>query len=448
MAKLFGTDGVRGIANKYPMTAEFALELALVCGNKICTKHKKVLIAKDTRISGDMLESALCAGFTSSGVDVVLLGVLPTPILTAITSSYDVDMAVMITASHNPYYDNGIKLIDANGDKFADKVTKDIENKIIQKKWKLNNKNLGKIIYDDTAKSRYFDLLAPIVPEKSVLKGLRLVIDCANGAFSDILPDVFMKLGAGVIAIGKEPNGYNINKDCGSQHIKNLQDTIRDTKAHMGIAVDGDGDRIVVCDENGNKVPAEQLIAFVANYLAKLGKIKNKILVSTIVANVGLEKYAKENGWEYHSTPVGERYVIDKMQKIGASVGGEESGHIVVSDFCKTGDGLVAGLLTALGVLESGKKVSEVFSLFALEPLFYENIRFDNKDVLEKVLLEKGVVKAVKTAKKMLEATGRIVLRPSGTEPLLRIWVCGEDANMVEKAGNVIVAEVLRVRQC
>ncbi len=444
MAKLFGTDGVRGIANQYPMTAEFALKLAMACGQEICKSRKKVIIAKDTRVSGDMLESALCAGFTSAGVDVVLLGVLPTPALTVITSSYQADMAVMITASHNPYHDNGIKLINAEGDKFGDDVTASLEKLVQEGTFVLNPDEIGRVSHDDKALSKYLDVISQIPPSSNALKGLKLVVDCANGAFSHILPDVFMKLGAGVLVIGNEPDGFNINKACGSQHIEKMQETVRGAHADMGIAVDGDGDRIIICDENGAKIPSEQLIAFVADYLFAQGLLEKKAVVSTILSNTGLEKYVRQKGWDYYSTPVGERYVIEKMQEIGASAGGEESGHVVVSKFSKTGDGLVVGLLVALGVLAQKKKVSEIFPLFGFEPLFYKNPRFASKEVLAQIVADEGVQKAAERAKEIMKTCGRVVLRPSGTEPLMRVWVCGSDEQKVQEAGNLIMSEIAR----
>lgn len=265
--KLFGTDGVRGVANEFPMTAEFAFRLAQTLSHLICTQKKRVAIGKDTRVSGDMLESALIAGFTSMGVNVIKMGVVPTPLLTAEVGSLNADMAVMITASHNPYHDNGIKLVNNSGDKFSDEKTAELEKLLTSDMvFTQNKENIGRVFEDEKSIPAYMANARSIAPNTNALKGLRVVLDCANGAFSKIMPQIFKDLGAGVITLADAPDGYNINKDCGSQHTEKMQQVVTDSHAHLGIAVDGDGDRIIICDENGTRIEGDQIIAFLATY--------------------------------------------------------------------------------------------------------------------------------------------------------------------------------------
>lgn len=333
--KLFGTDGVRGVANVYPMTAEFAVKLGMACGQEICRNKRRAAIGRDTRISGEMLEAGLTAGLTAAGIDVVKLGVLPTPAVTSVTPELGVDMSFMITASHNPYQDNGIKLITAEGDKFSDEVTSRLEELIAADSFELEGCRLGTVSENKEAVVLYLEKAKSFIESDRPLKGLRVVLDCANGVFADIMPQVFKDLGAGVITLGNRPDGYNINKDCGSQHPEKMFETVRDAHAHLGIAVDGDGDRIIVCNEKGEKVASEQLIAFLAETLKEEGKYNGNAVVSTVLSNTALERYIRSLGMEYYSTKVGERAVIAKMQEVGCSIGGEESGHVVVADYGK-----------------------------------------------------------------------------------------------------------------
>ena len=433
--KLFGTDGVRGVANQFPMTADFALKLAMAAGNLVCTSKKKVAIARDTRISGKMLESALASGFMAAGVDVLLLGVLPTPALTTVTPTLDVDMAVMITASHNPYHDNGIKLINAQGDKFSDEDTAKIEAVLKAEDFSLSPDNIGQVTEVPDAVVAYLDKVLPIVgSEEQPLKGLRIVLDCANGAFYKIMPEIFMNLGAGVIALAHEPDGCNINKDCGSQHIDNMLKVVKEAHAHLGIACDGDGDRIIVCNEKGEKVASEQLIAFIAQSMKDQGVLNNRPVVSTIVSNTGLDSFIRSLGVEYYATKVGERYVIEKMKEVKAAVGGEESGHVVLGDYSKTGDALVVGLFLSLALVNSKKKMSELFPVFSLEPVAAFNLRFADNAVVKKIMADEQVLKAADAASQKVAACGRVVFRASGTEPVVRIWVGGKDETLVNEA--------------
>ena len=433
--KLFGTDGVRGVANQYPMTAEFALKLAMAAGEKVCTNKKKVAIARDTRISGEMLETAMASGFMASGVDVLLLGVMPTPVLTAIPSALDVDMAVMITASHNPYHDNGIKLIDAAGNKFSDKATAEIEQLIAKGEFSLNPDKIGTSSSMPDAVMLYVEKLCELVGDNErPLAGLRVVLDCANGAFYKLMPEMFKQFGAGVIVIGNEPNGMNINKDCGSQHIEQMQKVVKEAHAQLGVACDGDGDRIIVCNEKGEKVSSEQVIAFIAKYMAENGTLQGRPVVSTILSNTGLDSFIASLGVEYFATKVGERYVIEKMKEVKAAVGGEESGHLVLGDYSKTGDALVVGLFLSLALVNSKKKMSELFPVFSLEPVAAFNLRFADNAVVKKIMADEQVLKAADAASQKVAACGRVVFRASGTEPVVRIWVGGKDETLVNEA--------------
>ena len=433
--KLFGTDGVRGVANQFPMTADFALKLAMAAGNLVCTSKKKVAIARDTRVSGKMLESALASGFMAAGVDVLLLGVLPTPALTTVTPTLDVDMAVMITASHNPYHDNGIKLINAQGDKFSDEDTTKIEAALKAEDFSLSPDNIGQVTEVPDAVVAYLDKVLPIVgTEEQPLKGLRIVLDCANGAFYKIMPEIYKNLGAGVIALAHEPDGCNINKDCGSQHIDTMLNVVKEAHAHLGIACDGDGDRIIVCNEKGEKVASEQLIAFIAQSMKEQGVLNNRPVVSTIVSNTGLDSFIRSLGVAYYATKVGERYVIEKMKEVKAAVGGEESGHVVLGDYSKTGDALVVGLFLSLALVNSKKKMSELFPVFSLEPVAAFNLRFADNAVVKKIMADEQVLKAADEASQKVAACGRVVFRASGTEPVVRIWVGGKDENLVNEA--------------
>lgn len=442
MDRLFGTDGVRGVVNRNPMTADFATKLGMACGTEICKVYRKVAIARDTRISGEMLQSALTAGFLASGVDVIELGVLPTPALTAVTADLQVDMSVMITASHNPYYDNGIKLINANGDKFDDETTTRLEQLVIEGSFELSSELLGRISTYNEALVMYLEKAKSFIDEPRPLKGMRVVLDCANGCFSEIMPQVFKDLGAGVIALGNEPDGYNINRDCGSQHPEKLYETVVGAHADIGIAVDGDGDRLLVCDNNGQKIAAEQIIAFLAGYLKNKGKYRGNAVVSTIIANTALERYIRSLGFDYYSTKVGERAIIAKMQETGCSLGGEESGHIVALDYCKSGDGMVNALLVCLALAESGKKMSEVFPVFAADACIFVSVAAADRMMVSRAASSDEIKQAVVKAENVLDGTGRVVLHPSGTEPKIRVWVSGSDEILVRKASDMVVSEV------
>lgn len=430
MAKLFGTDGVRGIANQYPMTADFALALGKACGKLICKDKKKVAIAKDTRLSGDLLENALTAGFTSQGIDVLKLGIIPTPALTSLTAGLNVDMAVMITASHNPYTDNGIKLLNGQGDRFDDAVINSLEQLVEQNEFSYSQDEIGKVSYCEHPALTYMEQAVQVLNGQK-LTGLRVVLDCANGAFSEILPEVFMKVGAGVIVIGNQPDGRNINKECGSQHTEKLSQMVVDTHAQMGIAVDGDGDRIIVVDENGKRLDGDQIIAFLAKTLQENGQLKNSCVAATVFSNLGLDKYLRGLGITVHRSAVGEKNVILKMREFGANLGGEESGHMVLSDYSRTGDGMVTALTVAMGYLKSGKKMSELFPVFEPYPCSEVDTYFSDKDELLLAAKDEDVAAEAEKVRQELGAEGNVIVRKSGTEPLVKVKIMGLDYQQI-----------------
>ncbi len=436
--KWFGTDGVRGVANEFPMTAEFALKLAMSTAELICKNKRKVAIAKDTRISGDMLEAALIAGFTSKGIDVVRLGIIPTPAVTTFVSELDVDMALMITASHNPYYDNGIKLIDANGDKFSDEITAEIEALIEQNSFIVGRDNLGQVFEDNSIKDKYKKIAFDMFGGNN-LHGLKIVVDCANGCFFQILPDVLQKLGAEVIELGVNPDGYNINRDCGSQHPENMLELVKQKDADLGIAVDGDGDRIKICDNKGNLIKSEQLMAFLAKYMQDIGENKGRAFASTKLSNTALERYITQVlGLEYLSTNVGERAVIKALKERRGVIGGEESGHIVLLEYAKSGDAMMTALKVIKGLVNADKKLSDIFPLFDDDFLYFENFKLDTMDMVKNVAANQELKDLVENLSAKISGHGRVVLHPSGTEPKVRVWVCGDNENMVKDFGELL----------
>ena len=432
--KLFGTDGVRGVANTYPMTAEFAFKLAKILSSVVCLTHKKVAIGKDTRLSGDMIEAALCAGFTSCGISVISLGVVPTPLVTLKTPSLGIDMALMITASHNPYSDNGIKLINADGDKFPDDFYKKIEQLIEENNFLISQtSSIGTSSVNTDIVEQYIEDMRNIAPNYKALQGLRVVLDCANGAYSYILPQTFKDLGAGVIAINNQPNGININEKCGSQHTEQLAQTVIDTHAHFGVAVDGDGDRIILVDDKGNVVDGDQLLCFLALYLRKHNALSNNTVISTEWSNLGLGQYLTSQGFLYFKSKVGERYVIDLMREKSAVLGGEVVGHIVLSHYAKTGDALATAIIIALAYLEDKKMLSEIFPIFTPFPCIIENIRFSNAQYMADSVEHDDVKQALFDGKKQLGEISTLIARKSGTEPFIKLRIEGQNAETVSQ---------------
>lgn len=447
--KLFGTDGVRGKAGTFPMNIEFAFNLASVLSDFACKTKKKVAIGKDTRISGDMLESALCAGFLAKGIDVIRLGVVPTPLVTLKTKSLDVDLAVMITASHNPYFDNGFKLIDSNGDKFPDEFYRNIESHLdeLEKTQPDNSESIGKIIKNEAVVEEYIEHIRNIAPNYKALQGLRVVLDCANGAYSYILPQVFKDLGAGVIAINNTPDGYNINKECGSQHPEGLAKTVVESKANFGIAVDGDGDRVILVDNKGNIIDGDQLLCFLANYLKKHDLLKNNTVISTEWSNLGLGEYLTSNGYNYFKSKVGERYVIDLMNEKEAVLGGELVGHIVLSQYAKSGDGAICALIISLAYLEDGRMMDEIFPIFTPYPCVIENIRFSNNEFMRQSVEYDDVKEALRKAKDDLGNDSNLIARKSGTEPVIKLRVEGVDAKKVAEIAENLKNLILKYKK-
>lgn len=436
--KLFGTDGIRGIAGHFPLNVDFCLKLATVLAQKICTNKKCVAIARDTRISGTMLQSALSAGFTAQGVNVLDLGIIPTPLCTTLTPQLNVDMSIMITASHNPYQDNGLKLITATGDKFSDSQTDELERAIQSPDNQDNQEKIGTVTPVAAGLNNYLQTISAIAPANA-LKGLKIVLDAANGAFSHILTPVFKHLGAEIISLSDQPNGYNINENCGSQHTENLSKSVKENCYDFGIAVDGDGDRIILSDENGNRMNGDQIIAFLATYLQKHQLLKGNGVVATIYSNLGLGKYIRSLGLEFYATPVGERHVIAKMQQSGCNLGGEESGHMVLSDYSLTGDALIAAVILSLAIKEDGRKVSTIFPIFKPFPSSSHNLRFADKNIIKKIMSATDVQEIIKKVQHNLEGHGTVLVRKSGTEPVIRLKVEDEDESLAQKCATEII---------
>jgi phosphoglucosamine mutase len=440
--RYFGTDGIRGRANQHPMTSELALKVGMAAG-KVFTSggHRhRVVIGKDTRLSGYMLEAALMSGFTSVGMDVFLLGPMPTPAVAMLTRSLRADLGVMLSASHNPSYDNGIKLFDPDGYKLSDDTERRIEELIDSdvKTLLADAERIGRATRVESAQERYIEFAKRTLPKHLRLNGLRIVIDCANGAAYKVAPEALWELGAEVIKIGVEPNGQNINLNCGSTAPETLIDKVLETRADIGIALDGDADRVVIVNEKGQIVDGDQLMAVIADNWQQAGKLSAGGIVATVMSNLGLERYLDGIGLTMARTPVGDRYVTEHMRKHGYNVGGEQSGHIVLSDFTTTGDGLVSALQILASVVTTGDPVSKVCSRFEALPQVLKNVRYESGKPLE----DKRVVKAIEGAKAKLGARGRLVIRPSGTEPVIRVMAEGDDEGVVSSVVGEIVDAV------
>ena len=440
--RLFGTDGIRGPANRHPMTSEVALKVGMAAG-RIFAKGKRrarVVIGKDTRLSGYMIESALLSGFTAVGCDVFLLGPMPTPAVAMLTRSLRADAGVMISASHNRYQDNGIKLFDADGYKLSDDAEREIEQIVGADVTSLlaDPDAIGRATRVESAQERYIEFAKRTLPRDLKLGGLRIVIDCAHGAGYKVAPEALWELGAEVIKIGVAPNGTNINHKCGSTAPEALIEKVREVRADIGIALDGDADRVVIVDERGQLVDGDQLMAVIADCWSKAGKLTAGGIVSTVMSNLGLERYLQGLGLSMVRTAVGDRYVVEHMRKHGYNVGGEQSGHIVLSDFTTTGDGLISALQILSAVVTSGRPVSEVCHRFDPLPQILQNVRYAEGAPLE----DARVLKAIEGGKKKLGSTGRLVIRPSGTEPVIRVMAEGDDKSLVGAVVGDIVEAV------
>ena len=439
--KYFGTDGIRGKANTPPMTAELALKLGMATGHYFVNgKHRhKVIIGKDTRISGYMLEPALTAGFISMGMDVILVGPLPTPAISMLTTSMRADLGVMISASHNPYQDNGIKIFQADGYKLSDEIEVKIE-KLIDSD--LNSKlvkpaNLGKAYRLENARGRYIEFVKNTFPKSKNLEGRKIILDCANGAAYYVAPIILRELGAKVITINSEPDGYNINDKCGSTNPGSLQKKVREQKADLGIALDGDADRLVMCDEEGKLIDGDQLMAVIAAAMQKRGKLRKNSVVSTVMSNLGFELYLKSLGLKLHRTQVGDRYVAEYMRRNKYNLGGEQSGHIILNDYNATGDGIVAALQVLSSFVSAKQPMSKFAKVFKPMPQILKNYRFKEGQNPDKII---AAAKAtiIKIEKK-LNGSGRILIRKSGTEPLIRVMAEGKNQTEIEQAANSII---------
>ncbi len=440
----FGTDGIRGKANTAPMTAEIAMKVGMAAGVafKRGNHRHRVVVGKDTRLSGYMIENALVAGFTAAGMDVFQLGPVPTPAVAMLTRSMRADIGVMISASHNPYQDNGIKLFGPDGYKLSDEIELHIEELIdrdLSKELAAAEK-IGRATRVDGVRDRYVESAKRTLPRELSLEGLRIVVDCANGAAYKVAPEALWELGADVIAIGDEPNGFNINLDCGSTSTEALKRRVHETRADIGIALDGDADRVIVIDEQAHEVDGDQIMAVIAEYWKSMDKLTGGGIVATVMSNLGLERYLGGIGLNLARTKVGDRYVVEHMRSHGYNVGGEQSGHVVLSDFSTTGDGLIAALQVLAVVRLSGRPVSEVCRRFEPVPQILKNVRYSNGKPLD----DEKVKQAIADATAMLGNSGRLVIRPSGTEPLIRIMAEGDDHSMVERVVNEIAGAVAR----
>ena len=446
--RYFGTDGIRGLANRHPMTSEVALKVGMAAGKLYSNgggRPHRVVIGKDTRLSGYMIESAMMSGFTAVGMDVFLLGPMPTPAVAMLTRSLRADLGVMISASHNAFQDNGIKLFDPDGYKLSDEAEARIEALIDGDSSGLlvAPERIGRARRVDSAQERYIEYAKRTLPRDIRLNGLRVVIDCANGAGYQVAPDVLWELGAEVIKIGVEPDGLNINEKCGSTDPEALRAKVREMRADIGIGLDGDADRVAIVDEKGNIVDGDQIMAVIAESWHRRGQLAGGGVVATVMSNLGLERYFKTLGLSMARTPVGDRHVVEYMRKHGFNVGGEQSGHIVLSDFTTTGDGLVTALQVLSVLVGSGKAVSEVCNRFETVPQLLQNVRYANGSPLE----NDAVRSAIEAGKKRLGQGGRLVIRPSGTESLIRVMAEGDDERVVHQVVGDIVEAVRKAAQ-
>jgi len=435
----FGTDGIRGLTNSEPMTAQTALCVGQAAGTHFLRgDHRhRVVIGKDTRLSGYMMESALVAGFTSVGMDVVLLGPMPTPAVAMLTTSMRADLGVMISASHNPFHDNGIKLFGPDGYKLSDEDERAIEKRLEKAVKLAAPEMIGRAKRIDDARGRYVHHAKSTFPERLRLDGLKVILDCANGAAYHVAPDALWELGAEVIAMGVTPNGLNINDACGSTHPEALQQRVVEEGADIGLALDGDADRLVVVDEKGNLVDGDQMMALIALDRQKHEQLKGAV-VATVMSNLGLERRLAEIGVGMVRTQVGDRYVLEEMRRSGCNVGGEQSGHIILTDYSTTGDGLVAALQVLAALVDSGKPASQVLRQFEPLPQILKNIRFNGGAPLD----DNAVKKRIADAERELEGRGRLLIRKSGTEPLIRVMAEGDDPALVERVVDDICEAV------
>ncbi len=438
--QFFGTDGIRGLTNVHPMTAEVAMKVGQAAGRYFLRgDHRhRVVIGKDTRLSGYMMENALVAGFTSVGMDVVQVGPMPTPAVALLTRSMRADLGVMISASHNPFHDNGIKLFGPDGFKLSDEAELRIEAYLEEEATLAEAASIGRAKRFEDARGRYIHAVKEALRQDLRLDGLKVVVDCANGAAYQVAPSAFWELGAEVIAIGVEPNGVNINDGCGSTDVAALQARVVAEGADIGIALDGDADRLIVVDEKGREVDGDQIMALIGSSWKRSGHLRGDGIVSTVMSNLGLERFLEGEDLALIRTRVGDRYVLEAMQRGGYNIGGEQSGHMILLDHATTGDGTVAALQVLGEMVESGKPASEMLHLFDPVPQLLKNVRYDGGEPLE----NESVKAAIADGESELGASGRVVIRKSGTEPKIRVMAEGDNADQVESVVDRICEAV------
>lgn len=445
--KYFGTDGIRGKANIPPMTADMALRVAMATAYVLRARNagqvmNRVVIGKDTRLSGYMLEQAMASGFVAMGMEVVFTGPVPTPAIAMLTRSLRADVGVMISASHNPYEDNGIKLFGADGYKLSDALEFEIEAALDMDQTELlpPADMVGRAWRMDDAPGRYIEFLKSAMPKGESLRGLKIVVDCAHGAAYKIAPQILWELEADVSAIGDRPNGKNINDHCGATHVESLQAKVVEERADIGLALDGDADRLILVDETGRKIDGDQIMALLALDLKERGVLSHDTLVATVMSNLGLERFLKQNGIALERTAVGDRYVVEKMRGGGFNLGGEQSGHVVLSDFGTTGDGLLAAIRVLSILRRRGEKASTVCTLFHPMPQILKNVRYEKGGA--NPLDDTSVQAAIAQAEKTLANDGRLLIRKSGTEPLIRVMAEGDDAQKIEQLVHDLCAVI------
>jgi phosphoglucosamine mutase len=443
--KYFGTDGIRGLANGDKLTPELAMKVGMAAGLTFDRgEHRnRVVIGKDTRRSGYMIEFAMTAGFTAVGMDVYLLGPMPTPAVAMLTRSLRADLGVMISASHNPFDDNGIKLFQPDGYKLSDAVESDIEQLLESDLTSrlVKGRAIGRAHRDEAASTRYIEFAKSTLPRGLDLAGLRVVLDCANGAAYKVAPVALWELGAEVFTIGVEPDGFNINEKVGSTAPEALRAKVKEVRADIGIALDGDADRVIIVDEKGEVIDGDQLMAVIAQSWAARGRLVGGGLVATVMSNLGLERYLAGIGLSLERTQVGDRYVLEAMRGKGFNVGGEQSGHIIFSDFTTTGDGLVAALQLLSVAKETGRPISEVCRRFEKVPQLLQSVRFKQGKPLE----HKAVTQVIDESRQRLGAGGRLVIRESGTEPVIRVMAESDDEGLVAAVVRDIAEAIRRV---
>ena len=437
MAKLFGTDGIRGQANSWPMTAQMATKVAMAAGRLLRQgNHRhRVVIGKDTRLSGYLFQPALTAGFVSIGMDVVILEPLPTPAVAMLTRSLRADLGVMISASHNPHHDNGIKLFGADGYKISDEMEAEIEASLDSADGLVAPELLGRVRRLDDGPGRYIEFAKATFPKGLRLDGLKIVVDCANGAAYRVAPTVLWELGAEIVPLAVDPDGLNINRGCGATHIELLQQAVVAHGAHIGIALDGDADRVQIVDEKGRAIDGDQVLAAIARNWVRDGQLRGRHVVATVMSNMGLERWLSGQNLKLARSAVGDRNVLETMRALDANLGGEQSGHVILADYATTGDGLIAGLQVLAALVQSGKPASDVAHVFDPYPQLLKNVRFQGAPPMDDARIQA----AIAASEAALAGDGRLLIRKSGTEPVVRVMAEAGSAHTVTQAVDRIV---------